>query len=420
MMEILSSLLQALFTDVTAKTAVSMYHWVVRYMTGKCDGQPEAVVLKLLNDLGCLGENDIRRQVSAFARRAKLADGQAEELTALLINLARGAHFHTTQGTPRSSFLRCARLLERLLSHLQPVRKWGEPVADGLAHWKLVKFLGMGTFGEVWLARNDYHPEPRAFKFFTQEDGHRWIQQEQAGLYELQKKLPNHPNIVAFKDVALDVKPHPYLALEYIGGGSLEDWILSHEDDRRPLDKLELVQGMVRGLSMAHSLGIYHRDLKPANLLLEVEENGARVKIADFGLAKIQPATPGESAQTSQAVVVGTNIYLPPESLEPFRQREAAQDDVFAVGVVWYQLLVERLERPPYDFAEQLREKEVDSHTIRLIERCLAQPGRRFKDACVLVEAIDDGSLAPTDWEIPAGCYDVSLLAREYLGTLAR
>jgi len=300
------------------------------------------------------------------------------------------------------------------------MRKRGESVAQGLAHWKLVKFLGMGTFGEVWLARNPFHPDPQAFKFFTQEDGHRWIKQEQSGLYEIQKKLPNHPNIVAFKDVAFDAKPHPYLALEYVGGGSLEDWILSHEGDRPPLDKLDLMQGMVRGLSKAHSLGIYHRDLKPANLLLELDGNSARVKIADFGLAMVKPVTSDSSSHTSQAAVVGTNIYLPPESLEPFRHREPPQDDVFAVGVVWYQLLVERLERPPYDFAEQLREKEVDSHTIRLIERCLAQPDHRFKDACVLDEAIDDGSLPPTAWEIPAGCYDVSLLAREYLGTLAR
>src|SRR5207237_1572969 len=102
-MAVLANLLRVLFAYVTTKAAVNTYHWVIRYVTGRCDGQPDAAVLKLLRDVGCLTEHDIRRQVTGFARRAKLADAQAEELTALLINLARGARFHTTQGTPRSS-----------------------------------------------------------------------------------------------------------------------------------------------------------------------------------------------------------------------------------------------------------------------------------------------------------------------------
>jgi serine/threonine protein kinase len=180
------------------------------------------------------------------------------------------------------------------------------------------------------------------------------------------------------------------------------------------------MQGIVRGLSRAHSLDIYHRDLKPANLLVAFDRDDACVKIADFGLAKVRPTGTEGAADASQAVVVGTNVYLPPEATEPFRQREPAQDDVFAVGVIWYQLVVERLQRPPYDFAEELREKGVDSRTIRVIERCLAKPGRRFGDASELEQAVDDGSLASGDWKVPPGCFDVGLLAREYLSTLGR
>ena len=94
------------------------------------------------------------------------------------------------------------------------------------------------------------------------------------------------------------------------------------------------------------------------------------------------------------------------------------QDDVFALGVVWYQLVVERLERPPYDFADRLAEHRLDTHTIRLIGRCLAHPGRRFKNACALAEELDE--VAPPDWTVPAGMFDVQHIVREYLAVQPR
>jgi len=78
------------------------------------------------------------------------------------------------------------------------------------------------------------------------------------------------------------------------------------------------------------------------------------------------------------------------------------------------------LERPPYDFADQLRQKGLHAHAVRLIRRCLAHPERRFTDACALEDALK-GVLPPdTPWEVPEGCFDVSHLAREYLCSLAR
>jgi cytochrome c oxidase subunit 1 len=94
------------------------------------------------------------------------------------------------------------------------------------------------------------------------------------------------------------------------------------------------------------------------------------------------------------------------------------ENDIFAVGVVWYQVLVGRLERPPYDFANHLRDHLVDSQTIRVIERCLAQPDRRFKDASELEQALDSLPQVP-DWTPPPNCFDVQHLAREYLTSQA-
>ena len=107
-------------------------------------------------------------------------------------------------------------------------------------------------------------------------------------------------------------------------------------------------------------------------------------------------------------------MYLPPEALQPFVKRSPEQDDVFAVGVIWYQLLVGRLERPPYDFADRLRDHLIDSRTIRTIERCLARPDRRFRDGTELEEVLET-TPAISEWNVPAACFDVQHIAREYL-----
>jgi hypothetical protein len=83
-------------------------------------------------------------------------------------------------------------------------------------------------------------------------------------------------------------------------------------------------------------------------------------------------------------------------------------------------LEVEKLERPPYDFAEQLRAAGCDGQTVRLIGRCLAHPDRRFADACALEDALAERLPPDEDWQVPADGFDVRQLAREYLLSLSR
>ena len=77
----------------------------------------------------------------------------------------------------------------------------------------------------------------------------------------------------------------------------------------------------------------------------------------------------------SHGTVVGTEMYLPPEA-SSHGVLDPAQQDIFALGVTWYQLLVSKLERPPYDFAERMKEFIDDGRTIKLLSRCLAHPSR--------------------------------------------
>jgi serine/threonine protein kinase len=366
-----------------------------------------------------MSEADVRRMVAAWEPERPVDDDARSELTAVLVNLVRGARFHTTQGTPLSSYLRCERLIEQLLANLQPRRRKGEPVGPGRKDWTLDAFVGMGSFGEVWLARAAHYPEPRAFKFFTTEGAREWLQRESAALYEVQRQLSAHDNVIRYIDIDSDGEPYPYLVLEYVGGSSLEDWVLSPPGDRAAATAPDLMAGIARGLAAAHRYGICHRDLKPANVLL----TGGPIpvaKIADFGLARVEAERPeGSTLLTSGAALVGTRLYLPPEAADPYVSRSAAQDDVFAFGVIWFQVLTGRIERPPYDFADILHQTGSDSRTVRLVSRCLARQDRRFATAGELLEAMEADPPAET-WTVPPDCFDVGAIAAEYLAAQSR
>lgn len=373
----------------------------------------------LLEDLSHRSAPEIRRLVETWAsdpkHGAKISPAQREELVALVINLTRGGR--ATSGTLGSNATRNRELLSLLLDNVRPHRRHGEAVGAGWEDWKLERFLGKGSFGEVWLARNPGHPDPQAFKFFIDDAAREWFRREQQTLYQVRAKLRDHPNVIQFLNVNTGGKPYPFLELEFVGGGSLEDWILSRPGERPALQKDQVIAGIARGLARAHAGKIYHHDLKPANVLL-TEGKDPQPKIADFGLGEVDAEVArGSRSLASQVAVVGTSMYLPPEALEPFARPRPARYDVFALGVLWYQLLVERLERPPYDYPEQLQRAGADSYTVRLIGRCLAHPDRRFADAGDLEMALVD--LPPIE-NVPAGAWDVQYLAREYLSIQAR
>jgi serine/threonine protein kinase len=418
-MDLVGSILLSFAGGAATQAGRGVYIWLKEWLNNAFKDKSEAKIIQALNDIGSLADADIRKRVDELSRQKSVPAAQAEELANLLVNLAHGTRFHTTHGTARSSFVRCERLLDQLMSCVLPKRRKGAPVAEnGMPEWKLTRFLGMGSFGEVWEAQNPGYPLPRAVKFFTSPDGLKWIKDEQQTLFHVQRQLPKHANLISFVDVAVTGQPFPYLVLEYVNGGSLEEWILKKEEDRPAFDRRVVIEGVVRGLAEAHEHGIAHRDMKPANILLEVNGKDVLPKIADFGLGRVDNHRSDASSQSSQAAIVGTTVYLPPEALQPFAKRSPQKDDVFALGVIWYQLLVGRLERPPYDFADQLRERLVDSQTIRVIERCLAQPERRFKDAAELELALESVPPVP-DWSVPADCFDVQHLAREFLAAKA-
>jgi len=394
--------------------------WVIDVVNKWSNKNSTDVIERQVQNMATATDADIRRAAAkAFAgdTKAAIPDAKREELIGILLNMSRNVRYRSSFGSIDGSFLRSERLLDILLHEVEPIRHQGEKVADG-SPWILRHHLGTGSFGEVWMARNPGYPVSRAYKFFTKDGSGEWLRREQHSLVAILTRLGEHDNIVEFEDVQIDNCVHPFLAFEYLGGGSLEEWIVKDKRRRPALEPHEIIRQVVSGLAAAHAQKIQHRDIKPANILL-TEGPDVRIKIGDFGLAKVAgPGRDGGSQLASLAGVVGTSLYLPPESQQRGIRRKATQDDVFAVGIVWYQLAVGAIERPPYDFAERLGSKGVDSHTIDLIGRCLAHPGRRFKDARELEDALTDG--VPPLIDSPPGAPDVQHLAREYLATLAR
>src|SRR6056297_1665830 len=147
-----------------------------------------------------------------------------------------------------------------------------------------------------------------------------------------------HPNIVTVFDVG-QAEATPYLVMEFLKGGTLEDWL---ERDRLPeLDTgmlIELAIQLARGLAYAHQHGVIHRDIKPANIHYDPKTNVA--KMMDFGIAAIERSDDAESDNR----IAGTMTHMAPELLDG--RRADAQSDLYSLGIVLYQLLSGRL---PFD-----------------------------------------------------------------------
>lgn len=196
--------------------------------------------------------------------------------------------------------------------------------------FKMKKELGKGAAGMVYLAFDNYLQQDVALKF-TQlnlfddvEDGARnrrmWLNETR-----LAGKL-HHPFIVQVIESG-NSDEFDYLVMEYVPGGTLKQY--STADNLLPLDRLiDILYKVCNALDYANKMGVLHRDIKPSNVLLGSDNS---VKISDFGAAFLL------NSDLTQVDTVGTLPFMAPEH---FRQsRPTMQSDIYAVGVMAYQLL---------------------------------------------------------------------------------
>ncbi|MEO0323077.1 MAG: serine/threonine-protein kinase [Myxococcota bacterium] len=285
----------------------------------------------------------------------------------------------------------------------------GPAVGLRVKHFELVRELGRGGMGQVFLARDTKLGRSVALKFLKLRgpDAVRRFLAEARATAQCQ-----HENIVVIYE-ASEADGRPYLALEYLDGAPLGDRLA--EGPVPPDEAVAIVIPVVRALVRAHALGIVHRDLKPDNIF--VTRDGP-VKVLDFGIAKLFESVELEAREelpqsgpgatlTLHGQLVGTVPYMSPE------QWGAAEvdhrSDLWAVGILFWHMLVQqhpvsrphrarlravltRLDEPLPSLARAA--PELDTRLVELVDRCLVKRKEaRVASAAELLAGLE--ALAP-------------------------
>jgi WD40 repeat protein/serine/threonine protein kinase len=207
---------------------------------------------------------------------------------------------------------------------------------DMIAHYRVMRLIGRGAMGEVYVARDTQLGRKVALKVVAPALV-KSARTMQRFLFEARATARfNHPNIVTIHAVG-EHHGRPYVALEYVEGENLKERI---ERERPGLaEALRIALAVAEALVEAHGHGIFHRDLKPANVVIGSD---GRVRVVDFGLAKAMHGEDDPAAQlvSSSGFIIGTPRYMAPEQWRSADCSGAA--DVWAIGVILFELCAGR------------------------------------------------------------------------------
>lgn len=196
-----------------------------------------------------------------------------------------------------------------------------------------------------------------------------------------------HPHIVAVHDFG-QVAGQPYLVMEYVDGLNLRQ--AERAGRLTPEQALAIIPQICEALQFAHNEGVVHRDIKPENILLDRK---GRVKITDFGIAKILGAPAGTAALTGAKDVLGTPHYMAPEQLEkPTTVDHRA--DIYSLGVVFYEMLTGEL--PLGKFQPPSKKVQVDVRLDEVVLHTLEkEPERRYQHASEVKSDVETIATTP-------------------------
>jgi serine/threonine protein kinase len=262
------------------------------------------------------------------------------------------------------------------------------PVIDG---YEIGELLGRGGMGLVFKARHKALKRDVALKIVV-SGAHAGPEERDRFRTEAEAAARlSHPGIVQIYDVG-EQAGCPYLALEFVSGGSLADQL--HGIPMPPRRAAQLLLDLARAVQHAHELGIVHRDLKPANVLMT---DAGVAKIADFGLAKLLDV---EEGRTRTGAVFGTPQYMAPEQAAGNIRAIGPATDSYALGAILYELLTGR---PPFLGAStletldqvraqdpaspQMLQPKVPRDLATICLKCLQkEPGKRYPTALALAD----------------------------------
>jgi len=246
---------------------------------------------------------------------------------------------------------------------------------------EIISLLGHGGMGVVYKARQPRLNRFVALKILSPEKKNdpqfaERFEREARALASL-----THPNIVTVYDFG-EVQGNYYLLMEFVDGVTLRQFFQARR--LTPAEALTVVPKICDALQYAHEHGIVHRDIKPENILIDKD---GRVKIADFGIAKILDQPAQDIPLTGVKDVVGTVHYMAPEQIE-HPQEVDCRADIYSLGVVFYEMLTGELPigkfLPPSEKAQtDVRLDEVVMHALE------KEPERRYQTANQMKTAVE-------------------------------
>ncbi|MFC4819574.1 protein kinase domain-containing protein [Dokdonella ginsengisoli] len=261
----------------------------------------------------------------------------------------------------------------------------GEPV-PGRENFVLKRQLGGGHGGEVWLAEHAKTHERRVYKFGVDGERLRALKREATLSRVLQEGLEDREHFVELIDWNFESAPF-FLECEY-GGESLYDWSREGLGPLSTEARLGLFLQIADAVAAAHGVGVLHKDLKPANVLIAGQEDGWRIRLTDFGSGRLLDPerleelgitqfglTATQSIGTDSST--GTPLYVAPEVFAG--HAPTVQSDVYALGILLYQMLAGDLSRPMASGWEQDVGDELVREDIRLATD--GNPARRLAGA---------------------------------------
>jgi predicted Ser/Thr protein kinase len=246
-------------------------------------------------------------------------------------------------------------------------------LAEYFPQLEILELLGQGGMGAVYKARQPALDRLVALKILPQQAGSdpgfaERFNREARALAKL-----SHPNIVAVYDFGQTCGLH-YFIMEYVDGPNLRQ--IERAGKLSTRQALQIIPQICEALQFAHDEGVVHRDVKPENVLLDKK---GRVKIADFGLAKILGREPTALRLTGAKDVMGTPHYMAPEQVE-HPQEVDHRADIYSLGVVFYEMLTGEL--PLGRFAPPSQKVQVDVRLDEVVLHTLEkEPSRRYQHA---------------------------------------
>jgi len=206
--------------------------------------------------------------------------------------------------------------------------------------YKLIQPIGLGGMGAVWMAEQSEPVKRRVALKLIKNWGRS---KETLARFEAERQalaMMNHPNIARILDAGTTLEGQPYFAMELVSGKPLTTYC---DENRLGIEeRLKLFTDVCNGVQHAHQKGIIHRDLKPSNILVGQVDGKAVAKVIDFGLAKALETThrlTDQSLFTGVGQILGTLKYMSPEQAGLDTLDIDTRTDIYALGVILYELL---------------------------------------------------------------------------------